>query len=186
MRMNRTDAAKNRERVVQTASELFRQDGYDKTGIAVLMKAAKLTNGAFYKQFDSKEALIAEATALALDENAKTWQAALEATRGDRLQAITDWYLSEPHVSHRNKGCTYAALASEAPRHEKAVRQAFDRGVRRTVGLLTDNATQTDVSEAVALRHLSRLVGALMLARAVDDPDLAERILAANRAPEEG
>lgn len=189
MRTNRQEAAKNRERVVKTASEMFRREGYDGAGIAALMKASGLTNGAFYKQFDSKEALIAEATAYALAENAARWRGVLETAEGDPLAALAQWYLSEPHLAHREMGCTYAALAGEAPRHEAPVRAAFESGLRDMLALLA--GTQGAGAEAAdpagerrALRHLSRLVGALTLARAVEDPDLAGRILAASRDPQ--
>lgn len=183
MRMSRHDAAKNRERVLRTASEMFRKDGYDGTGIAALMKASGMTNGAFYKQFDSKEALIAEATAQALTENAAAWTKVLAKAEGDPLAVIAQWYLSDPHLEHRDRGCTYATLAAEAPRHEGAVRKAFDDGLRRTLEIISGLEETGDAQrdETAALRYLSRLVGALILARAVEDPDLSRRILEANR-----
>lgn len=185
MRMSRQDAAKNRERVVRTASEMFRKDGYDGVGIAALMKASGLTNGAFYKQFESKEALIAEATAQALAENAEAWRKVLAEAEGDPLAAVARWYLSAPHLQHPEAGCTYATLAAEAPRHEEPVRKAFDDGIRRTLEAIASASGEEDaVGDTRAIRHLSRLVGALTLARAVDDPELAEHILAANRDPD--
>ncbi|WP_216671001.1 TetR/AcrR family transcriptional regulator [Mangrovicoccus sp. HB161399] len=177
--MSRTDAARNRERVVRTASEQFREHGYDGVGIAALMQAAGLTNGAFYKQFASKEALMAEATEQALAANAAAWDEVLARAGDDPLQAVAQWYLSDPHAGHRGPGCTYAALAAEAPRHDDPVRRAFDEGLRRTVGQI--EAAAGDGEEA-ALRFLARLVGALTLARAVSDPELAARILSANAA----
>ena len=184
MRVSQQEAAKNRERVVKTASEMFRKNGYDGTGIAALMKAAGMTNGAFYKQFDSKEALIAEATAQGLAENAEGWRRVLERAEGDALQAIAEWYLSKVHLAHRGAGCTYAALAGEAPRHEEPVRKAFDEGLRRTLEVIAAAAGGSDEADDdnAAIRYLSRLIGALTLARAVDDPELSERILAANRS----
>lgn len=182
MRRSRVEAARTRDRVVDTASEMFRGGGYDGTGIASLMKAAGLTNGAFYKQFDSKEALIAEATAHALAENAASWQAVLDASEGDPFQEISNWYLSERHVVHRERGCAFATLACEAPRHGAEVRRAFQAGILRTLALLADATGPTAVGDDVAaIRHLCRLVGALMLARAVEDPAFAARIVAANR-----
>ncbi len=176
MRLNREDAAKNRDRVVRTASEMFRENGYDGTGIAALMKAAGLTNGAFYKQFDDKEALIAEATAAGLAQNADAWDRAMDGTQ-DPLAALADWYLSEAHLTQRDKGCTYAALAAEAPRHQDGLRKVFDEGLRAHLALLADRA---DIDQGEAIRQVSRLIGALMLARAVSNPALAQEILAAN------
>ncbi|GHG97151.1 TetR/AcrR family transcriptional regulator [Pseudodonghicola xiamenensis] len=184
MRMSRQDAAKNRERVVKAASEMFRDSGYDGVGIAALMKAAGLTNGAFYKQFDSKEALIAEATEYALARNAEAWQAVLDQAKDQPLEAIAKWYLSAPHMQHRGLGCTYATLAAEAPRHAPPAREAFDSGIRKTLEQLAEVAPtgSETADDTAAIRLLSRLVGALTLARAVSDPELADRILAANGA----
>ncbi len=78
MRVSRETARKNRQRVVRTASEQFRINGYDGIGVANLMKAAGMTQGGFYKQFDSKEALELEATELALDENHSVWCKSME------------------------------------------------------------------------------------------------------------
>lgn len=185
MRMSREEAAKNRDRVVQTASEMFRESGYEGIGIATLMKAAGLTNGAFYKQFDSKEALIAEATEYGLKQNVESWHSAIENAENDPLQAVADWYLSPPHILHRGKGCTYAALANEAPRHQDNVRKAFDQGVDQTLSLLTDacDAEDSAENERAAVQTFCRLVGALVLVRAVGDPKMVERILTANKSP---
>ncbi|WP_297843585.1 TetR/AcrR family transcriptional regulator [uncultured Roseibium sp.] len=187
MRMSRQEAAKNRERVVNTASEMFREFGYDGIGIAGLMKASGLTNGAFYKQFESKEALIAEATAQAFADNATAWRKAVENAGGDALKAAEQWYLSEPHLNHRGLGCTLATLASEAPRHDEPVRRAFDEGIRTILELIADTGPRGDTScdKNSEIRELCRLVGALSLARAVSDSGLAERILEANRGVKE-
>ncbi|WP_138466477.1 TetR/AcrR family transcriptional regulator [Poseidonocella sp. HB161398] len=179
MRMSRKDAAENRQKVLRLASEMFREAGYDGVGIAALMQAAGMTNGAFYKQFDSKEALIAEATSEALDGNAGQWEAALEAAGPEREAALSAWYLSGLHLRHRGRGCAYAALAAEAPRHEPPVQAAFEAGLLRTLRQIAGPEAGPE-DEAEAIRLLSRLVGAMVLARAVADPDLAGRILAAN------
>ncbi len=186
MRVSRQDAAENRERVIETASEMFRTNGYDGVGIATLMKASGLTNGAFYKQFDSKEALLAEATAHALCENVEGWRETLESDGDDPLAATARWYLSKRHLDHRGKGCAYATLAAEAPRHDESIARTFDEGIHQTLDAIVASAGTGDPGrdETTALRHLSRLVGALVLARAVGDPDFAERIMSANRAPE--
>lgn len=185
MRKNRQDAAESRERVVQTASELFRDHGYDGIGIATLMQAAGLTNGAFYKQFASKEALIAEATAHALAGNADAWDAALAQAGKDPIAALERWYLTDTHLHGRDSGCTYAALAAEAPRHEAPVREAFETGLRKTLAQIAEALGNGPDAEVQAIRLLSRLVGALALARAVAEPALADRILAANRPPDD-
>ena len=144
-----------------------------------------MTNGAFYKQFESKDALIAEATAHALAENGRAWDKVLAKAGDDPLGDLMTWYLSDLHRDRRDLGCTFAALAAEAPRHGADVRQAFDGALRQAFAKLSAAGGEgEDADQARAIRQLSRLVGALILARAVGDPDLAEDILAANRTPE--
>ena len=183
MRNNREDAAENRARVVDAASRLFRENGYDGIGIASLMKAARLTNGAFYKQFDSKEALIAEATAQALSENAASWKRVLATADGGPLATLTQWYLDERHLTRRHDGCAFAALAGEAPRHEEPVREAFDKGIGETIERIAAalNSDDCESAKLAAIRFLCQLVGSLTLARAVSDPGLARTILDAVR-----
>ncbi len=180
MRVSREVAAKNRRKVVETAGELFREHGYDGIGIAALMKEAGLTQGGFYKQFASKEALAAEATAAAIDANQSRWAEEIAASKAPPAEAIADFYLSDAHLAHRRQGCTFAALACEAPRHPD-VRDAFTEGVERAVAMLAPEAD--DAARTAALAQLSKQVGALILARAVGDEGLANELLAAARSP---
>jgi len=135
MRMSRHDAAKNRERVLRTASEMFRKDGYDGTGIAALMKASGMTNGAFYKQFDSKEALIAEATAQALTENCRGLDQGLGQGRG--RSACRHRAMVSVRPASGTSGQGSVPMRPWRPRRRAtrgSVRKAFDDGLRRTRG----------------------------------------------------
>src|SRR5262245_46996239 len=67
MRVSRERAAENRERILDTAACLFRENGFDRVGIDVIMKGAGLTHGGFYGHFTCKDDLAAEATIRALD-----------------------------------------------------------------------------------------------------------------------
>ncbi len=67
MRVSREQAALNRQNVIDVASRLFREHGFDGIGLKDLMKSAGLTQGAFYKQFTSKEDLVAQASQRALE-----------------------------------------------------------------------------------------------------------------------
>ncbi|MFW3615486.1 TetR/AcrR family transcriptional regulator [Billgrantia antri] len=49
--------AKSRERILKSATELFSRKGFEKVSIGQIMKLAKMTHGAFYAHFASKEAL---------------------------------------------------------------------------------------------------------------------------------
>jgi TetR/AcrR family transcriptional repressor of nem operon len=182
MRVSREVAEQNRKSVVDTASRLFRENGYDGIGVAALMKAAGLTHGGFYKQFEDKAALAAEATEAALNEDRGKWAGVIASSggagAGSPAAALADWYLSPQHAGMRAEGCAFAALASEAPRQPAPVRAAFTRAIEESAALLTTPDTPSDE----ALRQLSAMVGALVLARATDDPGLADDILSAARA----
>src|ERR1041384_861337 len=105
MRVSRAQAAKNRETVINVASRLFRQRGFDGIGLKDLMKGAGLTQGAFYKQFASKEDLAAQASRRALESAADRWSAAVAAKPEDPLGAVIDFYLSAGHREEKMDGC---------------------------------------------------------------------------------
>lgn len=177
MRVSRAIAEKNREKVVETAGRLFRERGYEGIGIADLMKAASLTHGGFYKQFDGKAALISEATRAALAENKKRWMQVAADADGDPAAALRCWYLSAQHLAMRGEGCCLAALAAEAPRQGTQLQKAFAGAVHDFAGLLGGDRAPA----GEALRTLSMMVGALVLARAIGEDPLSEGILEAVR-----
>lgn len=180
MRVSRETAQKNRQNVVRTASEQFRTHGYDGIGIAGLMKAAGMTQGGFYKQFENKEALECEATELALNDNFELWAKTIEG-KGDPLAALAQWYLSPRHVSAVGQGCAYAALASEATRQRPALQYIFTSAVTRQIEHVAQALGDTPESRTDAIRAMSQMIGALILARAVDDEDLQDEVLTAGQ-----
>ncbi len=178
MRVSRETADKNRKRVVRTASEQFRTHGFDGIGISGLMKAAGLTQGGFYKQFENKEALALEATALALDENFAMWSDAVKGAE-DPVAALKSWYLSEQHLSAVAQGCTYATLAPEAARDRPALQNVFGQAVARQIDDLSEVLGANDAPRDAAIQVMAQMIGALILARSVSDNDLQRDILAA-------
>ncbi|MAZ18612.1 MAG: TetR family transcriptional regulator [Ahrensia sp.] len=177
MRVSREVAEENRKRVVETAGRLFRQHGYDGIGVATLMKAAGLTQGGFYKQFEDKSALAAEATEAALAENRKMWEDVIAASDAAPGEAIASWYLSPSHVDTTAEGCCFAALAAEAPRQGEKVQSIFREALEASLQLLTG----PDRDREEAMRQLSTMVGALVLARAAGPDALAKEFLDAAR-----
>ena len=177
MRVSREKAAENRQRIVEAAARLFRDDGFDGVGIDAIMKEAELTHGGFYGHFASKEALMAEAMAHALDRS-MAWQERL-----DSLPELVTGYLSDRHRADRAHGCVLAALGAEVARQSPALRKTVTAGVRqqldRIVSLLKRGTPAARRRRAIAT--YAGMVGALMLARAVDDPALAREILTAAR-----
>ncbi|QDF95432.1 TetR family transcriptional regulator [Azoarcus sp. DD4] len=181
MRVSREQAAENRERVVQTAARLFREHGFDGIGVADLMKEAGLTHGAFYGHFGSKDDLMAEASARALADSLAYWQKRIETAGDDGLPTILARYLSPAHRDHPGRGCAFAALGAEAQRHTPAVRQAMTAGLRPLIEVFSRllPGRSKAAKRQKALAAFSGMVGALVLARAVDDEALSEEILQA-------
>ncbi|MFG6441087.1 TetR/AcrR family transcriptional regulator [Roseateles sp. LKC17W] len=178
MKVTKAQAQANRTHVVQTASQLFRERGYDGVGVADLMAAAGFTHGGFYKQFGSKTDLIAEATACGLAQTV--------ALTGDGVAPaeFVRQYLSREHRDGRGTGCTMAALGSDAARQPDSVRAAFADGIESLVAALSRgaDAAATPAARAETLDMLSHAVGALILSRACpDDAPLADEFLAATR-----
>lgn len=172
------------ERIVATAARAIRRRGYDATGVADVMKEAGLTHGGFYAHFASKTALLAEAADRAGAQSMDSLrQAAAAAPPGQALSALLDAYLSEAHVRNAELGCPIAALGSEMPRQDDAVRAAATRRIKELVDLIARELPGWGKAGAheQAMGTLATLVGSLVLARAVDDPAFAKAARRAGR-----
>ncbi len=165
------------ERIVAVAARAIRRSGYDGTGVADIMKEAGLTHGAFYAHFDSREAMLAEAAARACAESAAAAAAVVaKLPAGEALQAMLGAYLSKAHVEHAEIGCPLAALGSETSRQAPEVRRVATRHLKEMIDLLARQSPdwgQPGAHER-AMVTLSTMVGALLLARAVDEPELSD------------
>ena len=136
MRVSRIQAAENRETVINVASRLFRERGFDGIGLKDLMKGAGLTQGAFYKQFASKDDLAAQASRRALESASRRWSAAAAANPQDPLGAVIAFYLSMEHRAERMDGCPIVALGSDAARQGADVKASFEAGIREYLEML--------------------------------------------------
>lgn len=175
MRVSKERAAENRERILTEAARLFREHGLSGIGVDALTDAAGLTHGSLYSQFGSKGRLAAEALSHAASASSARMSDA--ATLDDYITR----YLSEDHRKRRGDGCVMAALAGEMPRQGAAIRHGFTDAVRAMVKRIVGLMPGRPKSEDEALAIVATMVGALILARAVDDPRLSDRILAAAR-----
>jgi TetR/AcrR family transcriptional repressor of nem operon len=184
MKVSREQAAQNRARVVDVAAKLFRERGYGGIGVADLMKAAGLTHGGFYGNFASKEDLMAEACTQAVNDSLAVWEARAASNPQAPLQSISAAYLSPEHRDAPGTGCAVAALGPELARLGAPARLALTDGVRAQIakieGLLPDG-TESERRQA-AQAMLASMVGAIVLARAVNDTDLSDEILEAVKA----
>jgi len=167
------------ERIVAAAARAIRRSGYDGTGVADIMKEAGLTHGAFYAHFASREAMLAEAADRACAESAAAAAGVLAgAPAPGGLACMLEAYLSKGHEQQVERGCPLAALGSETPRQAPEVRRVTTRHVKETVDLIARQSPDWGQPGAheQALVTLATMVGALLLARAVDEPALSDRL----------
>lgn len=180
MKVTKAQAQANRAHIVETASTLFRERGYDGVGVADLMAAAGFTHGGFYKHFGSKADLMAEAAACGLTSSAA-------AVADLDVQAFVSEYLSRAHRDGPGQGCTLAALCTDAARQTDAVKAAFAAGIeaRLATRATQEGQAQRDPDDAARARSIALMaqaVGALMLSRSCpDESPLADEILDACR-----
>jgi TetR/AcrR family transcriptional repressor of nem operon len=179
MRVSRTQAAENRQTVINVASRLFRERGFDGIGLKDLMKGAGLTQGAFYKQFASKEDLAVEASKRALESASGRWSDAAAAHPDDPLGAVIGFYLSGDHRGERMDGCPIVALGSDAARQGPEVKAEFEAGIKAHLDVLDRflAGAGDEASRSKAMAILATMVGAVTLSRVINDPDLAQAVL---------
>jgi TetR/AcrR family transcriptional regulator, transcriptional repressor for nem operon len=177
VRVTREQAAANREKILEVAGTLFRERGFDGIGVADIMKRAGLTHGGFYGHFASKDDLAAEITARVLGRAG--WPERLTGKANPSYEEIVRAYLSPRHRDNPGTGCLFAALGADVIRQPRRVRRAFTEGFRARVEALRHLVTRRSAAaqREKALATIAGLVGALMLARAVDDPKLSDEIL---------
>ncbi|AWI61506.1 TetR/AcrR family transcriptional regulator [Sinorhizobium fredii] len=178
MRVSRAQAEANRETVINVASRLFRERGFDGIGLKDLMKGAGLTQGGFYKQFESKDDLAALASRRAMESATRRWSS-VAASSADPLQGVIDLYLSAGHRGETGDGCPLVALGSDAARQSVDVRKPFQDGIKAHLQVLEELMPASDHDDASrkAMAMLALMVGAVTLSRIVTDENLADRLL---------
>jgi TetR/AcrR family transcriptional regulator, transcriptional repressor for nem operon len=171
-----------RATIVKLAAEALRRDGLAGVSIPSLMEAAGLTHGGFYVHFKNRDELVAAAVMAAAEE---TGANVLSESVGD-LDATLTSYLSREHVEHPGVGCVLAALGTEGRRQPTVVRRAFAKAAQGFLRLLEPKVHPKRPKAAISdetLALASQMIGAVVLARLVDDEGLASRLLTAARAP---
>jgi len=182
MRYSAEHKQETRERIVRTASRHFRGRGGEGVAIADLMRKLNLTHGGFYRHFESKEQLFAEAVAKSFEDvRARFTDAVEKGSPGGELKVVIEHYLSPEHCAHPESGCPIAALASEIARYPRAVRSKIDRAMRdhiKKMARFLPGATDKE-RQRNCLVLLSGMGGALTLARSVADEGMRQNILQA-------
>jgi AcrR family transcriptional regulator len=182
----RSKKEETRERILRAAARAIRKHGYEGVGVADVMKEAGLTHGGFYAHFESRDALLAAAADQAGAESIENLTRGIAAAKpGQELLALIDTYLSDRHVAAAEQGwgCAIAAAGSEVPRQQAEVRRVASRRIKDLVGLIERQFPEWGRGAAhdKAMGIAATVVGAVVLARAVDDAQLSNRIRKAAR-----
>jgi TetR/AcrR family transcriptional regulator, transcriptional repressor for nem operon len=180
MRRSKQEAAVTRQRIVDAAAASFRKNGIAETGLSDLMAAAGLTHGGFYRHFDSKNQIVAEACTAAA-ESLVEQLAASAAKKSPRrgLKGIVENYLSAAHRDEPADGCPIAALGSEIARGDEQTRAAATQALLRFVEVIASHfgKTRPDIARRRALVAAATMIGALTMSRIVTDSELSAGIL---------
>ncbi len=183
MKVSKDQSARNRRKVLVTAAKLYRERGFEGASVNDIMRQAGFTHGGFYGHFDSKEDLIAQACQQVIEENLDSWKKRSGEAKENPLAEIAKSYLSEAHCNHRDGGCLFAALSNDLSRQAKPVRTVATQGLRRFFdfleSLVPGKADQTRRRRDQAITTYAGMIGGIVMARAVNDPELAREILAA-------
>jgi TetR/AcrR family transcriptional repressor of nem operon len=179
MRKSKAEAAETRQQIVAIAANEFRLNGITATGIVPLMSKAGLTQGGFYKHFESKDKLVAEACTVALDGLVERFKTASEAGGEQGFMSIVDSYLSAGHREDREEGCPLAAMGSELVRTGEDTRLAASQGFDDLVNVMAKSLDRRGAEQArsQAIFAMAAMVGAVTMSRMISDETAASRVL---------
>jgi TetR/AcrR family transcriptional repressor of nem operon len=184
MRYSKEHKQETHAKIVKKAAVLLREKGAHGIGVADLMKEAGLTHGGFYAHFDSREALVIEAFAYAMDRSTERWRKIAEQTPPDkRLATIIQTYLTPVHRDDPGHGCAVPALGAEIARESPKTRKAFAAKLEQMVDMLTDQVSGVPRKAArkQAVATLATMMGTLVLARIAGNGEFSDEILDVGR-----
>jgi TetR/AcrR family transcriptional regulator, transcriptional repressor for nem operon len=184
MRYSREHKLETHARIVKKASVRLREKGAHGIGVADLMKEAGLTHGGFYAHFDSRDALVIEAFAYAMDRSTERWRKLAEATPPEkRLAAIVDSYLTTVHRDDPGHGCAVPTLGAEIARESPKTRKAFAAKLAQMIEMLADQIPEVPRKTArkQAMAAVATMMGTLVLSRIAGSGEFSDEILGAGR-----
>jgi TetR/AcrR family transcriptional repressor of nem operon len=183
MRLSREAKAQHHEEITSAASKMLRERGIERTSVIDLMQAVGLTHGGFYRHFKSKDELVASSASKAFEEVVQRFEKrTAEAGPQAALIAYVLEYLSDCHRDDPALGCMISACGAEASRQGAIVREAFTNGISKLLDLAAEGLSCPEEKRAERAIELGGLMlGALVMARATNDADLSENILAEAR-----
>ncbi|MBR1195870.1 TetR/AcrR family transcriptional regulator [Bradyrhizobium sp. AUGA SZCCT0240] len=184
MRYSKEHKQETHARIVKKASVRLREKGAHGIGVADLMKEAGLTHGGFYAHFDSREALVIEAFAYAMDRSTERWRKVADETPPDkRLATIVESYLTPVHRDDPGHGCAIPTLGAEIARESAKTRKAFAAKLEAMIDMMADQILDVPrkVARKQAVAALATMMGTLVLSRIAGNGEFSDEILAAGR-----
>jgi TetR/AcrR family transcriptional regulator, transcriptional repressor for nem operon len=184
MRYSKEHKLETHARIVKKASVRLREKGAHGIGVADLMKEAGLTHGGFYAHFDSREALVVEAFAYAMDRATERWRKLGQATSPDkRLAVLVESYLTTAHRDDPGHGCAVPTLGAEIARESPKTRKAFAAKLEQMIDVIAEQITDPSPKAArkQAMATIATMMGTLVLARIAGNGEFSDQILAAGR-----
>jgi TetR/AcrR family transcriptional repressor of nem operon len=180
MRYSREHKQETHDRIVRKASVRLREKGAHGIGVADLMKEAGLTHGGFYAHFDSREALVIEAFAYAMDRSMENWRKITDEVAPEkRLALIAESYLSALHRDNPGHGCSIPALGAEIARESPKTRKAFAGKLDEMIEMMADYIPNQPRKAArkQAIATLAAMAGTMLLARIAGSSELSDEVL---------
>ena len=184
MRYSKEHKQETHARIVKKASVRLREKGAHGIGVADLMKEAGLTHGGFYAHFDSREALVIEAFAYAMDRSNERWRKVAEQTPPEkRLATIVETYLTSVHRDDPGHGCAVPTLGAEIARESPKTRKAFAAKLEQMIDMMADQILDVPRKSArkQAMAALATMMGTLVLSRIAGTGEFSDEILASGR-----
>jgi TetR/AcrR family transcriptional regulator, transcriptional repressor for nem operon len=182
MRYMKGQKLHTRNRILEMASYGLLRKGADGMSVVDLMKLAGLTHGGFYAHFDSRDALVIEAFALAMDRTISRWLKVTE-RKPVEIDAIVESYLSQYHRDNPARGCALPSLSADIARSSPEARRTFAKKLEEMIDVLARRLPRESAKEAgqVAIGVLATMMGSIVLSRAAGSKMLSDDILEAGR-----
>ncbi len=174
-----------RRKIMDAAAKTFRAHGTAGAGLTDVMREAGLTHGGFYAHFKSKDELIAAALKAANAARIARFKEVVgQSPEKSAINLAVDAYVNSRHREHPENGCSVATLGSELARENSAARHQMSKNVTGWIETLVQFAPGSNARDKmrVATGTYAAMIGGLIMARAVEDPHLSDRILADVRA----
>lgn len=180
MRYTSEQKAETHKHIVDAAAREFRSKGLQGIGIADLMSQVGLTHGGFYAHFKNRDALVMEAATCAAAQNfGRLIEAAESAAKGKEVEAMLNFYLSPKHRDNFGSGCILPALAADIARQSESVKGAFTDSLKQNMTRIANYMPARDANNKLkqAMMIVSGMAGAVLIARAIEDPKLSDLML---------